>query len=230
MHSNHRKRMKSKFMKDGIDIFEDHEVLEFLLYWAIPRKDTNTIAHSLINKFGSISSVFDAPYKFLLEVNGVGENVAIFLKLIPQIARIYEENKYMINKPIPSMEECCQKLVLKFIGRNEEAVALMLFDSKGKIVFDGIINKGSVNAVEIYSRRIVELISSYFATSLLLAHNHPSGVAIPSKDDIRSTEKLSRILESMHVHFLDHIIVADNDYVSMMQDHLSSVFGGDEWI
>lgn len=230
MHSDHRKRVRNKFMKYGIDAFEPHEVLEFLLFWAIPRKDTNILAHKLINKFGSIAAVLDAPYNSLLEIDGIGESTAIFLKLLPSIARVYEEEKFLIKSKIPSMEECCHKLVLKFIGRNEEAVALMLFDSKGKIVFEGIINKGSVNAVEIYSRRIVELISSYFATSLILAHNHPSGVAIPSKEDIRSTDKLARILESMHVKFLDHIIVADDDYVSMMQCHISSAFGGDKWM
>lgn len=230
MHSDHRKRVRKKFMKYGIDAFEPHEVLEFLLFWAIPRKDTNILAHELINKFGSIASVFDAPYNSLLEIDGVGESTAIFLKLIPSIARIYEEEKFLTKSKIPTMEECCQKLVLKFIGRNEEAVALMLFDSKGKIVFEGIINKGSVNAVEIYSRRIVELVGSYFATSLILAHNHPSGIAIPSKEDVRSTDKLASILESMHVKFLDHIIVADDDYVSMMQCRISSAFGGDTWM
>jgi len=230
MHSDHRKRVRNKFMKYGIDTFEPHEVLEFLLFWAIPRKDTNVLSHELINKFGSIASVFDAPYASLVEMNGVGESVAIFLKLIPNIARIYEEEKFLIKSKIPTMEECCQKLVLKFIGRTEEAVALMLFDSKGKIVFEGIINKGSVNAVEIYSRRIVELVSSYFATSLILAHNHPSGIALPSKEDIRTTDKLAEILKSMNVKFLDHIIVADDDYVSMMQCKMSSAFGGEECI
>ena len=229
MHSNHRNRVRNKFLKYGIDAFEPHEIIEFLLFWSISRKDTNVIAHNLINKFGSISAIFDASYKSLLEVEGIGENSAILLKLIPQLSRIYQENKFLIGKKVPTLEKCYDKLVLKFIGRTDEAVAIMLFDSKGKIVFDGIINKGSVNAVEIYSRKIVELISHYYATSIILAHNHPSGIALPSKSDILSTDKLNVILESMQVKFIDHIIVADNDYISMAQDKIGKTFGGSDW-
>lgn len=229
MHSNHRNRVRKKFLKYGIDSFEPHEIIEFLLFWSIPRKDTNVIAHDLINKFGSISAVFDASYKSLLEVDGIGENSATLLKLIPQLSRIYQESKFLVGKKTPTLEECYDKLVLKFIGRTDEAVAVMLFDSKGKIVFDGIVNKGSVNAVEIYSRKIVELISHYYATSIILAHNHPSGIALPSKSDILSTDKLNVILESMRVKFIDHIIVADNDYISMAQDRIGETFGGPNW-
>ena len=151
MHSNHRNRFRKKFLKYGIDSFDSHEIIEFLLFWSISRKDTNIIAHDLINKFGSISAIFDASYRSLLEVNGIGENSAILLKFIPQLARIYQESKFLIGKKVPTLEECYDKLVLKFIGRTEEVVAIMLLDSKGKIVFDGIVNKGNVNAVEIYS-------------------------------------------------------------------------------
>ena len=229
MHANHRNRVRKKFLKYGIDSFEPHEIIEFLLFWSISRKDTNIVAHNLMNKFGSISAIFDASYKSLLEVDGIGENSATLLKFIPELARIYQENKFLIGKNVPTLEECYDKLVLKFIGRTYETVAIMLFDSKGKIVFDGIVNKGSVNAVEIYSRKIVELISHYYATSIILAHNHPSGIALPSKSDILSTDKLNIIFESMRVKFIDHIIVADNDYISMAQDKIGKTFGGSDW-
>ena len=224
MHTGHRERLKKKFLKYGLDGFEPHEALELLLFWAIPRKDTNELAHKLINKFGSITAVFDAPIKILKEIEGIGENSAIFLKLMPEIARIYQEDKHMINKKVPSLEDCYNKLVSEFTGRTEETVAIMLFDSKGKIVYDGIINKGSVNAVEIYSRRIIELLSAYSATSIIIAHNHPSGIALPSREDIRSTDKLKIIFENMSVAFIDHIIVADGDFVSMRQDKMSKAF------
>ena len=227
MHENHRKRVRKRFIDYGIESLEPHEILELILFWSIPRRDTNVIAHKLINKFGSISAVFDAPYKMLLEVDGLGTNSAILLKLIPSLARVYQEDKYLIDKKVPDLESCCDKLVLKFLGRTDEAVAIMLFDSKGKPIFDGIINTGSVSAVEIYSRRIIELISSYSAASIILAHNHPSGIALPSKEDIISTDKLSLVLKSMGVIFIDHIIVADGDYVSMRQDGLGKTFGSD---
>ncbi len=224
MHTGHRERLKKKFLKYGLDGFEPHEALELLLFWAIPRKDTNELAHKLINKFGSITAVFDAPIKILKEIEGIGENSAIFLKLMPEIARIYQEDKHMINKKVPSLEDCYNKLVSEFTGRTEETVAIMLFDSKGKIVYDGIINKGSVNAVEIYSRKIIELLSAYSATSIIIAHNHPSGIALPSREDIKSTDKLKIIFDNMNVSFIDHIIVADGDFVSMRQDKMSKAF------
>lgn len=224
LHEGHRKRLKEKFEKFGLDHFDEHEVLELLLFWAIPRKDTNKIAHMLINKFGSISSVLDAPINLLIEVDDIGKSCALFLKLIPQVARVYEESKYFNNKKVPSLEECYTKLVLKFIGRTTEVVAIMLFDSKGKIVFDGIINHGSVNAVEVYSRRIIELVSAYSATSMILAHNHPSGIALPSAADIKSTDELSKTLKSMRVTIIDHIIVADGDYVSMKDCKMGEAF------
>ena len=225
MHIGHRERLKQRLIKYGIDNFEPHEILEILLFWAVPRKDTNILAHRLIEKFGSITAVFDAPFKVLKEVKGIGENSALLIKLIPQLSRIYQDNKYLINQAVPTLNECYDKMVLKFIGRTEEAVAIMLFDSKGKVVYDGVINQGSVNAVEIYSRKIVELISAYFATSIIIAHNHPSGIALPSREDIKSTDKLSVILQSMNVSFIDHIIVADGDFVSMRQDKMGQAFG-----
>lgn len=224
MHKNHRERIKNKFINHGVESLESHEILEFLLFWSIPRRDTNVIAHRLIDKFGSISAVFDAPYGLLLEIEGIGENSAILLKLIPNLARIYQEDKYLIGKQVPSLGSCCDKLALKFLGYTEEVVAIMLFDSKGKPIFDGVINKGSINAVEIYSRRIIELITLYSASSIILAHNHPSGVALPSKGDIDSTNKLNSILTTMGVVFIDHIIVADGDYVSMKQENISEAF------
>ena len=93
----------------------------------------------------------------------------------------------------------------------------MLLDAKGKIIYEGVISKGSVNSVDIYLRKIIELITLYNASSILIAHNHPSGIAVPSKEDILTTNKLANIFKSMNVNFLDHIIVADHDFVSLRE-------------
>ncbi len=106
----------------------------------------------------------------------------------------------------------------------EETVAIALLDAKGKVIYEGIINKGTVNAVDIYARKIIELIVLYNASSVILAHNHPSGFAIPSVDDIESTAKLNKIFTGMRVNFLDHIIVADGDYVSLRECGVEDVF------
>ncbi len=227
MHEGHRQRIRKKFISHGLDNFEDHEVLELMLFYAVPRKDTNEIAHRLLNTFGSIPAIFDAPINLLKEVEGIGESVAIFVKLIPELTRLYSERKFSTVNHSMELKSLCDKLSLKFIGRTIEAVAVMLFDAKGKIIYDGIVNKGSVNAVEMYSRKIIELVVLYNACSIILAHNHPSGVAVPSQADVESTRHLSRVLRNMRVTLLDHIIVADDDYVSMRDCGLDEVFNVD---
>ncbi len=225
MHEGHRDRVRKKFIANGLENFEDHEILELALFYAIPRKDTNEVAHKLIKHCGSIAAVFDAPIKILTEVNGVSESVAVFIKLIPNLARVYMEKKHMHDNKNMDVKDFCDKLSLKFIGRMEEAVAIALLDAKGKLVYEGIVNKGTVNAVDIYARRIIELIVHYSACSVILAHNHPSGFAIPSVDDIESTAKLNKVFSSMNVSFLDHIIVADGDYTSLRDCGIEDAFG-----
>lgn len=215
MHEGHRERIKNKYLVEGIDGFHDHEILELALYYAIPRKNTNEIAHSLLEKFGSVSAIFDAPLNILKEVKGMGESSSLFLKLIPDLARVYMDSISSHKGKIMDIKQACDKISLKFIGRSEEVVALMLFDAKGKMLYNGVINKGTVNAVDLYARKIVEMIVLYNASAGLIAHNHPSGLALPSQDDLESTIKLKSIFQNMGVKFIDHIIVADGDYVSL---------------
>lgn len=216
-HDGHRDRLRKKFLINGIDSFEDHETLELMLFYAIPRKNTNEIAHNLLENFGSISAIFDAPINRLKEIKGMGENSAIFIKLISALSRLYFERKYNFKGTIPSLEQICENLVNKFIGRNEEAIAIALLDAKGKVLFEGVINKGSVNSVDLYIRKMIELVTMYNASSIIMAHNHPSGIAVPSANDIHSTEKICNLFAGMQVAVLDHIIVADNDYISLRQ-------------
>lgn len=217
MHQGHRERMRKKFLLNGFDNFEDHEILEFVLFYAIPRKDTNEIAHLLIEKFGSLDAILDAPINLLKEVDGIGESAAIFIKMISSLARTYVERKNNAINNYKGESDLNHKIALKFIGRTEETVAVILLDAKGKIIYEGIVTKGSVNAVNIYIRKLIELITLYNANSILIAHNHPSGIAVPSQEDVETTAKLSNIFQSMNINFLDHIIVADHDFVSLKE-------------
>ncbi len=224
IHEGHRKRLKEKFSKGGVEVLQLHEILELVLFYAIPRRNTNVIAHTLMNKFGSISAVFDAPIKVLKEVPGITDSVAFFIKLVPEICRIYLEDKFSQKKETFDLEAASKLLTMKFIGCTEELVAVMLFDAKGKSVYSGIVSKGSVNSVDICARKILELISNYLACGILLAHNHPSGNAIPSRDDISTTRMLSTLFKSIKIEFLDHIIVAENDYVSLRESKIPGIF------
>lgn len=223
MHTGHRERMKKKYILDGIDKFHEHEILEMILYYAIPRKNTNEIAHCLIKRFGNLASVFDAPFSLLKETAGVGESAAILIKLIPDLTRAYMDCKTEKCKESLTIKEACDKLALQFLGRNEEVVGIMLLDAKNKPIYCGIINKGTVNSVDLYARKIIELVVMYNASAGIIGHNHPSGLAIPSREDLTSTRKLQLIFQNMGIKLIDHIIVADGDYVSLISSNPESL-------
>ena len=222
-HNGHRNRLRKKFLDNSFDGLETHEILELMLYYAIPRKDTNPIAHKLIDSFGSLSAVFDAPIDKLKE-QGISENCAIYLKLIPQICRMYMEDKHNNSEKIIDIDNIGEKLKHKFVGRDYEAVVLLLLDSKYKEVFCGVVSKGSVSACEVYVRKVIELAVLYNAKFAVLAHNHPSGLALPSNADIVTTKKVYQALRLIDVVLLDHVIVADDDYVSLKESGFMDEF------
>ncbi len=215
-HNGHRSRMKSKFLDNGLDVFKTHEVLEMLLYYAYPRVDTNSIAHKLIDHFGSLSAVFDAPVDTLIKF-GMTENTAVLIKLIPDLLRVYLEDKHNNKNKVINLDHVGDYFVPKFIGRENETVILLLLDSKGKELFCGAIEKGTVNATNVTIRKIVDFALRYNTCNAYIAHNHPSGVALPSRDDIITTKKIYSALNFVGVRLVDHFIVADNDYVSLAE-------------
>lgn len=215
MHSGHRERVKELFLKTGLDSFSPHAVLELLLYYAIPQKDTNPIAHELMQRFGSLSGVFDAPMEELTKVDGIGKSAAVLLKMVPQLSRLYEENLDRDKKTICDYDEAGQLFVKKFIGRQNEVVMLMLLDSRERILYCDAVNEGSVTAANIYIKTIVRLAVRYNAVYAILAHNHPSGECLPSKQDLDTTRWIYEALGTVEVRLIDHIIIGGNDYVSL---------------
>ncbi len=220
MHKGHRVRLKKKFLKNGADSFEKHELIELLLFYGIPQKNTNELAHTLIKTFGSIQGIFDAPMNRLLEVDGVGESTAILIKLISKLCRIYMEKNINTSHKNLTKEEIGEIILHKFIGRIKEHVLIALFDAKRNIVFCEIISQGSFGSAGFYIRDIIELSLKYNATKAIIAHNHPSGIALPSQEDIETTITLKNALNLVGVRLVDHIIVADDDYVSIADSDL----------
>lgn len=221
--------MKEQFLKDGLDSFQPHSVLEFLLFYAIPLKDTNTIAHVLLQKFGSLSGVFDAPFEELVEVDGIGRSAATLLKLIPQLCRRYQEDLDRGKTVIYSYDEAGKRLVNKFIGRQNEVVILMLLDSKTRVLFCDVVDEGTVNAANIYIKKVVRLSVQYNASYAILSHNHPSGSCLPSKQDLSTTRWIYEALDTVEVRLIDHIIVGGNDYLSIAKSKLMPELFGPEW-
>lgn len=215
IHEGHRKRMKERFMKSGLDDFAPHNVLEFLLFYSIPRGDTNPIAHRLIDAFGSLSGVFDATPEELMKVSGVGESTAILISMIPQMARKYLEDKANAVNVVGGCGDIGAYLLPKFVGRTNEALMMVSIDNKNKVISCSVVAEGTVDSAKVSRRKVMEEAMKVKATRVILAHNHPRGVAVPSAEDVAMTREIGRLFAQVGIELVDHIIIADDDYVSM---------------
>lgn len=215
LHEGHRKRMKERFIKSGLDDFTPHNILELLLFYSIPRGDTNPVAHRLIDTFGSLSGVFDATPEELAKVDGVGENSAILISMIPQIARKYLEDKADTANIVGGCSDIGAFLLPKFVGRTNEALMMVSIDNKNKIISCSVVAEGTVDSAKVSRRKIMEEAMKVKATRVILAHNHPCGVAVPSSEDVVMTKEIGRLFAQVGIELVDHIIVANDDYVSM---------------
>lgn len=214
-HDGHRIRLKHRFIKTGLDDFEPHNVLELLLFYSVPRKDTNPLAHRLISHFGSLSAVFDAKPEELMKVEGVTENTAVLLSMIPQMARRYLEEKADVVNVAGGFVDLGEYFLPRFVGRTVETVMLAALDNKNKIISCAIVAEGETDNAKISKRKIMEEAIRAKATRVVLAHNHPMGFAVPSAEDVYMTGEVFELLKSVNIELIDHIIVAEDDFVSM---------------
>lgn len=215
--TGHRERVRARFRAEGLEHFEEYEVLELLLFYCIPRQDTKDLAKDLIKRFGSLAQVLEAPVEDLKKVPGMGENAATFLHLTTETARYYQVRRGKCERILNTTEKCGDYLLPHFTGRRNETVFVLCLDAKCKPLCCREVGEGSVNSAGVPVRRIVEVALSVNATSVVLAHNHPSGLALPSGEDVVTTRRVARALEAVEIILADHIIVADNDYVSLLQ-------------
>lgn len=217
VHDGHRERLKERFRSEGLDGFTEVQVLELLLFYSVPRKDTNEIAHALLEKFGTLAQVLDANPADLEKVPGMGSSSALFLKLLSAAGRRYQISRTERATILRTLEQCGAYLQPRFFGRKHEAVFLLCLDAKCKVLACKQVGEGSVNSAGVPIRRIVETALSANATMVVLAHNHPSGLALPSADDIQTTKRLAVALDTVEITLIDHLVFSDDDYVSMAQ-------------
>ncbi|MGI5977798.1 MAG: JAB domain-containing protein [Candidatus Limivicinus sp.] len=214
IHDGHRERLRQRFTEHGLENFNEVNALELLLFYAIPRRDTNEIAHALLDRFGSLSAVFEAGVQELRDVPGVGESTAVLISLIPQIMRKALILKESGRGAILSSTDAGDYLVPRFMYMTEEHILLLCLNSKKQINACIDVGSGVVNASETSTRKIVETALKYRASSVILAHNHPDGFAIPSREDDMVTKQVCSSLELVGIQLIDHIIVSGEDYVS----------------
>lgn len=194
----------------------DHNLLELLLFYSIPRKDTNEIAHRLIDTFGSLNGVFDAPYERLMEVEGVGESSALLLSIVPGICRRYVEgmtDKKKLNLSTP--ESAGEYVVKKYYGCKTEIFYMLCLDAVGNLINCCKLSEGTKGTVIVDKRIMLEVALRNNADKVVFVHNHPNGIAAPSRDDLEMTCDLSAVLSTVGIRLADHFIVAGDEYVSL---------------
>ena len=209
--------MKERFLREGIENFEPHNVLELLLFYSIPQKDTNETAHKLIERFGSLPAVFEAPFSELIKVDGVKEHSATLIKLVPELAKRYiSDSCVLTGNFLPTMDDVLKYFQAKYIGVVKETVYLLLMDNKYKVLDCIKIFEGSVNSSAITMRKLIEAAIETKASFAVLAHNHPGGIPIPSSDDIFTTHETERAFSLIGVSFLGHILVAGDKAINIL--------------
>lgn len=212
IHEGHRERLRQRFLKEGLDGFQPHNVLELLLFYSIPVKDTNEEAHALINNFGSLSSVFDASFEDLCKIKGIGEKTATLIKLMPELFRKYEVDKVNNEETVLNTCELVAEYVSKYFkGVTEERLYLLCLDSAFRVLCFEQISTGTVNVAPVNNRRIVELAYRFNASNIILVHNHPSGVVAPSKADVNATVSLVELFKSLGIKLNDHMIIGNGE-------------------
>lgn len=207
VHSGHRQRLKDRFMQSGADGFEKHQLLELLLFFGIPQRDTNPIAHELLNRFGTIRGVLEASADELCEVDGVSMHTATLIKLISAVWNV-AASEVDTTVRYDSLNKIGELLVKRYAGINVETVFLVLLDRSWHIIDIVNLGQGSVNQVRLNTRQLVEVTIKKKAAMALLAHNHPNGNLVPSPDDLATTEEVARVFKSIHVDFLEHFLIA----------------------
>lgn len=218
----HRERLRKRYIKSGLEGFNDYEVLELLLTYSIARKDVKPIAKKLIEKFGTIDEIAKSDVKSLLEVDGIGEGSAVFLKLIGDIALILYREK-IEDKDILTIKS--KNSLLSYL-RGEigysprEEFKILFLDSSNKLIASETLFYGTIDKSAIYPREIVERVIKNRAKSVIFAHNHPSGSISPSKKDIELTQYMYDSLKLLEIRLLDHIIITKNSYFSFLEEGL----------
>ena len=214
-HSGHRSRVKKEFLSRGLEGWPAHRVLELLLFYAIPQGDVNALAHELIERFGSLSGVLDATVEDLKSVPGVGEHTAVLIKLMPAMGQAYVADRSGRGTIVHSREEAAHILRPYFFGARNELIYILCTDGKGKLLGVRKVADGTIDAAEINTRRLVEEALSLRAAAIYVAHNHVSNLALPSSMDWITTDRLRELLGGMGIDLLDHLIFADDDFVSL---------------
>ncbi|WP_428075253.1 RadC family protein [Candidatus Avelusimicrobium aviculae] len=211
----HRERIRGKFAEGGLAPFLDHEVLELLLTYAIARRDTKPLAWALLKRFGSLSGVLDASPQELKSVKGIGPNTAVFIKLVREVFKRYALEAVRETVTIRTPEQVAQYCKASLEGKSEECLELIYLSVRNTVTKAEIIATGLIDRVSVSPRKIVECALAAKAAAVILVHNHPSGDATPSVEDILLTREVVDAARLLGISVYDHIIVGKGTHYSL---------------
>ena len=214
-HKGHRQRMRERVQSYGLDSLAEHEALEYVLYLTNAQRDTNGIAHDLIDRFGDFAAVLEASEEELCTVEGVGPSTARMLHLLPQISRYYGRSRTSTTRCIKTTEQRGSYLVAKFAWSDYERAMLVSLDSRKRVRAAVWLREGTSDRVSLDIKNVVAAAIKGGTDAVVLCHNHPNGVALPSLEDMDATGSIARALGLVNVHLLDHFILTDTEYFSM---------------
>jgi len=216
----HRKRLREKFLTSGMEAFHEYEVLELLLTYAISRKDVKPQAKDLLAKFGSLKGVVDADIGDLIKIKGVGEDSAILVKLVKEIAALYLKQKAKEKRQVSCTTELLDFCRTVMGAKKDEEFCVIYLDAQNQIIEFETIQKGIVNQAVVYPRQVLESALKKKASAIILAHNHPSGHVRPSDADIRLTKTIQETAKVLDILIHDHIIIGENRFFSFREEGL----------
>ena len=216
-HKGHRQRMRERVQSYGLDSLAEHEALEYILYLTNAQKDTNGIAHDLIDRFGDFAAVMEASEEELCTVEGVGPATARMLHLVPQVCRYYGRSRTSTTRCIQTTEQMGSYLMAKFAWSDYERAMLVSLDSRKRVRAAVWLREGTSDRVSLDIKNVVAAAIKGGTDAVVLCHNHPNGVALPSLEDMETTGSIARALGLVNVHLLDHFILTDTEYFSMRE-------------
>lgn len=210
----HRKRLRERFLKSGLEGFHDYEIIELLLTLGTPRKDCKLMAKEVLKKFGSFNKVLDAPVEKLIEINGIGSGNVFGLKLSQAVSEIYQKRKIEKSLKLDSPDKIYQYLKEKIGKQQKEFFVVLFFDTQNNLIVDDV-SVGTLNASLVHPREVFNKAIRYNASHVVVSHNHPSGDHEPSKEDMETTKRLIEAGRIIGISLIDHIIVSKNGYTSL---------------
>ncbi|MBF0181152.1 MAG: DNA repair protein RadC [Magnetococcales bacterium] len=218
LHHGHRQRLRKRFLEEGLERFEDHQVLELLLFNVLPRQDTNGIAHLLLDRYGGLAQVLEADPVDVATVPGMGQAAACFLAMIPPLTRRYLQSKTTPRQSLNDPFKAREYVMALTAGRTEEVFYVLCLDLRARLLYPALVSRGTINEAHVQPRHVVEIALRYKAAEVILAHNHPAGTTTPSTADRNLTRVLMNALHPIGIRLVDHLITAGNQCLSMAQE------------